>query len=72
VSQENLPAVQDIGEGNAAVVLPLLEGLKVVNEDDEVVRATLVEDFGSSFVSTSHVEGFESCEYLFLGMVVEM
>lgn len=55
-SQENLPAVQNISQRNAAVVLPLLEDVKVIDEDNEVVRATLVEDLGGSFVSTSHFE----------------
>lgn len=56
MSHENLPAVQDIGKGNAPVILPLLKDVKVVNEDNEVVRATLVEDLGGSFVSAGHFE----------------
>lgn len=56
MSHKNLPAVQNFSQGNAAVALPLLEDLKVLDEDNEVVRATLVEDLGGGFVSTSHVE----------------
>lgn len=44
MSQEDLPAVHHIAEGDAAVVLPLLQDGEVVNEDDKVVGATLVED----------------------------
>lgn len=59
MSEEDLPAVQDIGEGNAPVILPLLKDIKIVDEDDKVVRATLVEDLAGGFVSTRH---FEKCE----------
>lgn len=54
MSHENLPAVQDIDQSDAAVVLPLLEDLKVINEDNEVFGATLVVDLGGGIVSTRH------------------
>lgn len=57
VSDKDLPAVQNINKGDAAVVLPLLEDFKVVDEYDEVFGLALVEDLGGSFVTTSHCEG---------------
>lgn len=57
VSHEDFPAVQHIAEGNAAVILPLLQDLEVVDEDDEVIRATLVEDLGNRIVGTRHDDG---------------
>lgn len=57
VSHKNLPAVHHIAEGDAAVVLPLVQNLQVVHEDEEVVRATLVEDLGNGIVGTRHFGG---------------
>lgn len=54
VSHEDLPAVEDIGQSDAAVVLPFLEDLKVVNEDNEVLGATLVVHLRGGIVSTRH------------------
>lgn len=59
MSHEDLPTVQNFSEGNAAVTLPLLEDLKVIDEDNEVIGATLVEDLVGGFVSTGHFEGCE-------------
>lgn len=56
MSQKDLPAVQHIAQRDAAVRLPLLQDLEVIDEDDKVVGATLVEDFGGRFVGTSHFE----------------
>lgn len=57
VSHEDLPAVHHIAEGDAAVVLPLVQNRQVVHEDEEVVRATLVEDLGNGIVGTRHFDG---------------
>lgn len=59
MSDEDLPAVQNFSEGNTTVALPLLEGLKVIDKDNEVIGATLVEDLVGGFVSTGHFEGCE-------------
>lgn len=60
MSHENFPAVQHIAKGDTAVLLPLLQDFEIVDEDDEVVRATLVEDLGNGIVGTRHVDG--GCE----------
>lgn len=57
MSHEDLPAVQHIAKRDAAVSPPLVQDLEVVDEDDEVVRATLVEDLGNGIVGTRHVGG---------------
>lgn len=57
VSYEDLPAVQHIAKGNAAVFLPLVQDVKIVNEDDEVVGATLVKDLGNGIDGTRHSDG---------------
>lgn len=57
VSHEDLPAVHHIAERDAAVVLPLVQDLQVVHEDEEVVGATLVEDLGNGIVGTRHLGG---------------
>jgi hypothetical protein len=56
VGNENLPAVQNIGEGDAAVVLPLLQDFKVVDEDNKVIRLALVEYLGGGIVGARHFE----------------
>lgn len=58
MSDKDLPTIQDVNKGDAAVVLPLLEDFKVVDKDNEVFGLALVEDLGSSFVATSHCEGY--------------
>jgi hypothetical protein len=45
VSNENLPPVYDIRQRDRRVVLPFLQRGGILNEDDEVVGAALVEDF---------------------------
>lgn len=57
MSHKDLPAVEDIGQSDAAVALPLLKDLKVVNEDNEVFGATLVVHLRGGIVSTRHDEG---------------
>lgn len=54
VGNKNLPAVQYIRQSDAAVVLPLLQDLKVIDVDNEVLRLALVEDLASCAGATSH------------------
>lgn len=54
VSDEDLPAVHDVGQRDGAVVAPVVEGGEVVDEDDEVVGAALVEDLGGGDVCAGH------------------
>jgi hypothetical protein len=58
MSNEDLPPVQNIAQWDAAVILPLVQDLEVVDEDDEVVGATLVEDLGGGVVGTRHFGWF--------------
>lgn len=51
---EDLPAVQHLRQRDAAVMLPFLQNIEVVDEDNEVLRATLVEDLGYRFVGARH------------------
>lgn len=57
VSDKDLPAVQDISQGDTAVLLPLLQDLQVINEDDEVLGLTLEEDLVSVVVGARHLDG---------------
>jgi hypothetical protein len=54
VRHKDLPAVQYIGQRNAAVVLPLLQDLEVVDIHDKVLRLALVKDLGDCAGSASH------------------
>ena len=42
MGDEDLEAVDDLGEGHALVLLPLLNGLGALDEDDEVLALALV------------------------------
>jgi len=42
LADEHLEGADDLSEGNALVGLPLLGGLDVVDEDDEVLGLALV------------------------------
>lgn len=57
MSDKDLPAVQDISQGDTAVLLPLLQDLQVINEDDEVLGLTLEEDLVSVVVGARHLDG---------------
>lgn len=61
MSNENLPSVHDLSKRDGLVVAPLLEDLLVVDEDDVVVRGTLVDDLGDGFTATSHGCLFDVC-----------
>ena len=50
MSNEDLPAVQHVSQGDGAVLAPLFENLHVIDEDDEVLGGTLVEDLGGGVV----------------------
>jgi hypothetical protein len=54
VGDEDLEAVDDLGEGHALVLLPLLHGLGALDEDDEVLALALVVALGLGGVS-AHV-----------------
>ena len=56
MSDKDLPTVQHVGQGDGAVLAPLLEDLHIVDEDDEVLGGTLVEDLGGGVVGT-HIGG---------------
>lgn len=50
MSNENLPPVYNIREGNRSIVLPILECGWVFDEDDKVVGLAPVENFGGGVV----------------------
>ena len=54
VRNEDLEGADDLGERDALVALPLLEGLCVVDEDDEVVLLALEVDLGLLCFAASH------------------
>lgn len=53
VSNEDLERGDEVSEGDALVSLPLLVGLNIIDEDDEVVAA-LVVDLGLLSLAASH------------------
>lgn len=53
---KDLPAIYNISEGNAAVILPLLEDFDIIDEDNKVLGLALVKDFRGGIVSTGHFE----------------
>lgn len=54
VGNQDLETADDLGKGNAGVLLPLLDSLAAVDEDNEVLGLALVVDLGLSSVATSH------------------
>lgn len=56
MSDEDLEAADDLGEGHALVLLPVVDSLDAVGEDDEVVLVALVVDLDLGSVS-AHVDG---------------
>jgi hypothetical protein len=58
MGNKDLPPVQNIAQWDAAVIPPLVQDVEVVDEDDEVVGAALVEDLGGRVVGTRHVGWF--------------
>lgn len=61
MGDKDLPAADDLSERNALVVLPVLDGLDVVDEDDEVLLLALVVDLGLGVVAASHCVGGMWC-----------
>lgn len=55
---EDLEGGNEVSHGNGFVVLPLLVGLDVVDEDDEVVFLALVVDLDLGGFSFSHIGRF--------------
>ena len=57
MGDEDLEAVNDLGKGNAPVLLPVLNSLAALSEDNEVVAVALVVDSDLGSVS-AHVDVF--------------
>jgi hypothetical protein len=55
VSDKDLEAVNDLSERDALVLLPVLNGLSALSEDDEVIAVALVVDSDLGSVS-AHVD----------------
>ena len=55
MGNEDLEAVDDLSEGNAPVLLPVLNGLSALSEDNEVVTVALEVDSDLGSVS-AHVD----------------
>lgn len=56
VGNQDLETADNLCEGNAGVLLPVLESLGAVDEDNEVFGLALVVDLGLLSVATSHVD----------------
>lgn len=56
MSDEDLEAGDNLGQRDGAVALPVLDGLGIINKDDEILVRALEEDLGLSSVSTRHGE----------------
>ena len=57
MGDEDLEAVDDLSKGNAPVLLPVLNSLSVLGEDNEVVAVALVVDSDLGSVS-AHIDVF--------------
>ena len=57
MGDEDLEAVDDLSKGNAPVLLPVLNSLAALSEDNEVVAVALVVDSDLGSVS-AHVDVF--------------
>ena len=55
MGDKDLEAVNDLGKGNAPVLLPVLNSLATLSEDNEVVAVALVVDSNLGSVS-AHVD----------------
>jgi hypothetical protein len=54
VCEHDLEGVDDLSQGNARILLPVLNILNGVGEDDEVIGVALVVDLGDGSVSARH------------------
>lgn len=59
MSYKYLPPVEHISQWDAAVTFPLLQDPQVINEDNKVLRATLVKDLVGGIVGARHFESSE-------------
>lgn len=57
MGDKDLEAVNDLGKRNAPVLLPVLDGLSALGEDNEVVAVALEVDSGLGSVS-AHFDVF--------------
>lgn len=55
MSNEDLPSVHNIGEGDAAVLLPFLHDFQIIDEDNKVLGLALVKDLGGG-IGGAHIE----------------
>lgn len=55
MSHKDLPTIQHIIQWYTAIPLPLLQDIQVINEDDKVLRATLVKDLVGAIVGARHL-----------------
>lgn len=60
MSDKDLKGRNEVGHGDALVLLPLVHGLGIVDEDDEVLIGvgTLVVDLGLSSLALNHFDGW--------------
>lgn len=56
MSHKDLPSIENISQWDAAVAPPLLQDIQVINENNEVLGFTLVEDLGGVIVGARHFE----------------
>lgn len=61
VGDEDLPAIHDLRKRNRFVLLPVLDGLVRVDEDDEVILLALVVDLSLLRGSARHCGGCRVC-----------
>jgi hypothetical protein len=54
IGLKDLESVHDLGEWHSPVALPRLHGLLALDEDDEAVRRSPVDDLGLRCVSSRH------------------
>ena len=57
MSNKDLPAVKNIRQRDGAVTAPSVQGVVVIDEDDEVVGCSLVEHLGGGVVVARHIGG---------------
>lgn len=55
---KDLEPAHDLREGNTAIFLPILYGLDVIDEDNEIVFLAFVVDFGLGCIAAGHFVGW--------------
>lgn len=53
---KDLEPANDLRKGDTAIILPVLYGLDILDEDDKVIFLALVVDFGLGCVAAGHVD----------------